>query len=126
MKTWGLIDEYPPGLIRCLARQSLGGKRVKAISDAEIAISAGLTVDRVQEIYYSKTWDDVPVKDMIAFCGGCMFDPLNATHRNRARAYYNQKSGPKFTYLKKSPWWNSIFLPLIIQMRQLHETSGVS
>lgn len=98
----------------------MGGKRVKALSDAEISVDSGLTVDRIREIYYCKDWDEVPVKDMVRFCTGCRFDPLNSTHRNRARAYYNQKSGPKFTYLKKSPWWHDIFLPLIIRMRELH------
>jgi hypothetical protein len=122
MKTWGLIYEYPPGLIRCLAKQGLGGKRVKAIGDAEIAIASGLSIERIREIYHSDTWDNVPVKEMVLFCDACQFDPLNAVHRNRARAYYNAKSGPKFTYLKKSPWWKTIFLPLILKMRNLHST----
>jgi len=121
MKNWKLIDDYPPPLIRCLARQRLRGKRIRAVSDEEIAIRADLPVYRVQEIYKSPSWDPVPVGEMRKFCHGCDFDPENRDDRNRATAYKNQKGGAKFTYLKESAWWDSVFRPLLTILAKSYE-----
>lgn len=118
MNDWSLLEDYPPKLVRCLARNKLRGKRIEAKSDEEIALDSELlTVDDVRRVYSNKSWDNVKVKELRAFCKGCDFNPNRSQDRNRAKAYYNQPSGAKFTYLKKSPWWESIFAPLIQQMR---------
>lgn len=114
---WKFIDDNPPWLIRLLARRRIGaGKRsVVAISDEEIAITAELPVDRIRAIYHLRSWNGVPVGELRGFCRGCKFDPLKYEDRNRAKAY--GCSEPQFAYLKRSPWWNSIFLPLIERMK---------
>lgn len=117
MSNWSLIDDYPPGLVRCLARNKLKGKRIEAKSDEEIALDAELPVEEVRRIYNEPSWDNVLVREMRAFCQGCDFDPNKCADRNRAKAYYNQPGGAKFTYLKISPWWETVFLPLIKKLQ---------
>jgi len=113
-----LFDEFPPALVRLLARRRVGGKRVRAVGDDEIAIASGIHLSRVREIYSRSAWDDVTVGEMRAFCAACGFDPESGADRNRVRAYQNQEGGPKFTYLRTSPWWKTVFLPLIQTMRE--------
>ena len=111
--TWALLDEYPPYLIRCFAKKRLTGKRIRAISDEEIAIVSDIPLARVRAIYDSRTWDEISVGELRAVCAACDFDPENSADRNRLTAYRNQKGGPKFTYLKDSSQWKSVFMPLI-------------
>ena len=113
--TWGLLDEYPPYLIRCFAKKKLAGKRIRAIADEEIAIISQIPLARVRAIYDSRTWDNVTVKELRAFCAACDFDPEDSSDRNRLTAYRNQRGGPKFTYLKESSHWKTIFKPLILK-----------
>mgnify|MGYP003648562626 CR=1 FL=1 len=112
-KTWGLLDEYPPYLVRCFAKKRLSGKRIRAISDEEIAIVSQIPLIRVREIYDSASWNSVLVEELRAFCSACEFDPEDSSDRNRLTAYKNSKGGPKFTYLRRSPQWESVFKPLI-------------
>lgn len=114
-KTWQLVDQFPPYLVRCVARRRIGSKQIQAMSDEDIAILADIPLARVVEIYDRRRWDDVTVGEMRRFCSACDFDPENAMDRNRLNAYKNQRGGPKFTYLKKSPWWGSVFKPLILK-----------
>ena len=113
--TWTLTDKFPPYLVRCLARRKVGTKQIQAVSDEDIAILSQIPLSRVVEIYNSRTWGDVTVGEMRRFCSACDFDPENSVDRNRVSAYKNQRGGPKFTYLKKSPWWDSVFRPLILK-----------
>jgi hypothetical protein len=113
--TWALIDKFPPYLVRCLARRKVGTKQIQAVSDEDIAILSGIPLIRVIEIYTSRTWGGTSVDDMRKFCSACDFDPEDSVDRNRLSAYKNQRGGPKFTYLKKSPWWGSVFRPLILK-----------
>jgi len=113
--TWALVDKFPPYLVRCLARRKVGTKQIQAVSDEDIAILSGIPLTRVMEIYSSRTWGKVSVHEMRGFCSACDFDPEDSVDRNRLSAYKNQRGGPKFTYLKKSPWWSSVFRPLILK-----------
>jgi len=122
MNTWDIIEKYPPGIIRCLARVSLGGKRVRAISDDEISLNSKIPLLRIQEIYHMSNWKLVPVGEMEGFIKGCGFDPHNAVQRNRAKSYIRNVKGMKFLYLVNSPWWGSTFKPLIKHMK-LNEIS---
>ena len=38
MKIWEKLEQFPPPLVRCLARQKARGKAVRALSDQEVAI----------------------------------------------------------------------------------------
>lgn len=108
---WGILNEYPPPLIRLLAREKIGSKHVRALSDQEIAIKGEFPLDRVLQISRTLSWDSVPVGEVMRFCYGCNFDPFDWKNRNKMRAY--TRKGAKFSYLKASPYWKSSFLPLI-------------
>ena len=116
-QTWSMIDNYPPPLVRCLARRNGKGKHLKVLSDQEIAIEADIPVDRIKQIYNSPTWSPIPVGEMRRFCGACGFDPSSGQDRNRVNAYVNQKKGPQWTFLRRSPYWPTIFRPLLLKLR---------
>lgn len=91
-------------------------KQVEALTDEEIAIGSGLPLARVQAIYGQDTWEDVTVKEMRAFCRGCLFDLASSADRNRMQAYLNSSKrgrGLRFLYLKRSPLWHSQFKPMM-------------
>jgi hypothetical protein len=108
---WGILIEFPPPLIRLLAKEPISRKHIRALSDREVAIGAELSLDRVRSISRSKNWDKISVGELRMFCQGCNFDPFDYKDRNRVRAY--SRNSPKFSYLKASPYWGDTFLPLI-------------
>jgi hypothetical protein len=108
---WGILSEYPPPLVRLLAREKIGSKHVRALSDQEVAIKGEFPLARVLEISRTSSWDTIPVGEIMRFCFGCNFDPFDWQDRNRMRAY--SRKGAKFSYLKSSPHWKTSFLPLI-------------
>lgn len=108
---WGILIEFPPPLIRLLAKEMISRKHIRALSDREVAIGAEMSLDKVRSISRSKTWDDISVLELKMFCSGCNFDPFDYKDRNRVRAY--SRNTPKFSYLKSSPYWSDTFLPLI-------------
>lgn len=117
--TWDRLNEYPPSLVRCMAREKVKGKSIRALSDEEVALaSSGLTIDIVRGISVQKNWDSVPIGLARKFCEGCNFDPLDSKDRNRAGSY--MRSNPQFTYLKDHPHWSKTFLPLV---KSLHNAS---
>jgi len=121
MKVWERLEQFPPPLVRCLARQRARGKAVRALSDQEVAIqSEGLTTLKVRELSMLPSWDGIPIGDARKFCKGCRFDPLSADDRNRAGAY--MRSNPQFTFLQNHPHWESTFLPLIKLFKECQET----
>lgn len=108
---WGILIEFPPPLVRLLAKEPVSKKHVRALSDREVAIGAELPLERVRSISRTKSWDTVPMGEIKKFCVGCNFDPFDYRDRNRVRAY--SRNTPKFSYLKASPFWSDTFLPLI-------------
>ena len=109
---WERLNEFPPPLVRCLAREKLRGRAVRALTDQEVALaSGGLTTGDVRDISKSRNWDEITIKKARLFCKGCMFDPLSAADRNRAGAY--MRTNPRFTFLRNHPHWESTFLPLV-------------
>jgi hypothetical protein len=108
---WGILTEFPPPLIRLLAKEPISRKHIRALSDREVAIGAEMSLDKVRLISRSKNWERIRVGDLRMFCQGCNFDPFDYKDRNRVRAY--SRNTPKFSYLKASPYWGGTFLPLI-------------
>jgi len=108
---WEALDKFPPGFVRMLAKNG-----ADALSDAEVAIGSGLTIDRVRQIKFLPTWQTVPLGEICAFFLACNFDPTNAEDRNRVYQYEyvckKRKTIP-FQYLRKHPKWESEFLPLV-------------
>lgn len=113
---WTIIHDFPPPQVRLFAKQPGGGRGQLAISDAELAISSGIPLNRIREISFSPSWDPIPVGEMRAFLTACQFDPTLAEHRNRVTAYHRacQTNHRKvFQYLRRHPKWESEFLPLV-------------
>jgi hypothetical protein len=108
---WGILTEFPPPLVRLLAKEHISKKHIRALSDREVAIGGELSLDRVRSISRTKSWDNISILELRSFCRGCNFDPFDYRDRNRVRAY--SRNAPKFSYLKASPYWSDTFLPLI-------------
>lgn len=109
---WKKLNDFPPPLVRCLARVKARGRAVRALTDQEVAIgSGGLTTIKVRELSKFTNWSEVPIGDAKKFCDGCRFDPFSSADRNRAGAY--MRSNPQFIFLRHHPHWESTFLPLV-------------
>jgi len=106
--------EYPPILVRLLARKKSG----PPLTTAEISwFSAGaLSEYEVNTISALTDWDSVPFGKMRAFlvaCGTSFTDPASM---NRKRVYLKQEH--KFLYLRKSHEFETILKPLVLKYRQ--------
>jgi hypothetical protein len=128
---WAAFYEYPPILIRLLARRKIGtGKHVEAMSNQMVAIAAGLPLARVEEIQQKLTPDGVTFPEMHKFCRGCNFDPTNSADRTRLQAYQyacqKNPQRPTFLYLRKSPYWETVFRPLIRRLKSQRTSSTES
>lgn len=114
MNAWKVLTDNPPGGVRLMARRRLKTKTIRAVSDEEISIASGIPLARVQAIYHLKSWDGVPLGELREFCRACSFDPFSGADRNRRNTYVKTA---KWAYLKKSPWWDTTFEPLIRRMK---------
>ncbi len=114
---WKILSKNPPALIRLMARRRVKTKTVRAVSLQEIAIASGLPLARVQIIAQSLNWDGISIPEAERFIAGCNFDPLDPADRNRQTSYERsckkRTKSSHFAYLKKSPLWQTEFLPLI-------------
>jgi hypothetical protein len=114
---WRILASTPPAMIRLMARRRIRGKHVRAVSFEELAIASGIAPPRLREIIMSTSWDGITIPEAERFIAACGFDPLNPQDRNRKKSYelICQKRPPekRFMYLRKSPWWEKEFLPLI-------------
>lgn len=108
---WGILTEFPPPLVRLLAKEQVANKHIRALSDREVAIGAEMPLEQVRKISRSRSWENISIGQLRRFCEGCNFDPFDYRDRNRVRAY--SRNAPKFSYLKASPYWSDTFLPLI-------------
>ncbi len=126
---WKFLSDFPPPKVRLFAKQPGGGRAAQAISDAELAISSGMTLERVRQICYSENWDAITASEMKAFFTACHFDPTLAAHRNRVTEYYRvclKRNTKVFQYLRNHPKWESEFLPLVKLMRTLESQRNFS
>ncbi len=115
---WSALDEYPPLKVRLLAHRPLRSstRTCMALTDAEVAIAAGLPIERVRAISRMLDWSAVRISEMKAFCQACDFDPTSAAHRNRLRDYESKcllRNSRPFQWLHNSPVYEEEFLPLI-------------
>lgn len=112
---WQYFTQFPPPFVRLLARQGSGGATA-AITDAELAIRSGLSIDRVRAISRMPNWDEVAIGEARKFFEACGFDPTCANHRQRVAVYEavcRRRNSAPFFYLRRSPKWEGEFLPLI-------------
>lgn len=70
------------------------------MTDEEIAARSGLSVSRVQEIYWSRTWDDITVGEVRKFMLACGVD--FDSHQRMKTLSNALRPGYKMAYLGKS------------------------
>lgn len=125
---WEYLDAFPPPYCRCLAKEPGSGVCDMAVTDAEVAIRSGIPIDRVREISRMENWDAVSLSEARAFFKGCNFDPTNQDCRKRVSQYQRvcqtRKSVP-FTYLRRSPKWESEFQPLLLMILRIMKSPNV-
>ncbi len=122
---WEAFEKFPPYYVRLLAKEPGNGGH-EAFSDAQIAIAAGLPINRVREIARLTQWDTVPFAEILAFTSACNFDPTNFIDRNRERNYLyicKRREVTPFKYLRKHPKWHSEFLPLVKMLTERFKTA---
>lgn len=107
---WQILERYPPVFVRLYAKERSGERVHCALTDQEIAIRTGLSLDRIKEISQMVDWDNVTIGDAREFCLGCNFDPFNYVDRNRLAAYTRRGT---YAFLRRSSHWKTTFQPLI-------------
>lgn len=125
---WDFLKAFPPPYCRILAKRPGGGCGDMSIPDAEIAIQSGIPLSRVREISYQTTWDNVTNDEMRRFFTACNFDPTNPKHRFRVHVYNKvcqKRNTVPFHYLRRSPKWETEFLPLWLLVRKIMQSQGV-
>lgn len=109
---WRLFEEYPPILVRLLARSPRGGPTITN----DLAVRSPLFPYEIEAISSQTSWDGVPVPKAIAYLKACGvdFSDCRQMRRIRQRLIREPKTpGGRFAYLKRSPHWESYFKPLL-------------
>lgn len=114
-KGWEIFEFFPPVFVRLLAREKVGKAAVRVLTDSEIAIRGGLSVEQVEVISKQGNWDQVTVGLAKKFCEGCNLDFFEWKVRNSA---YALAKGGSFAYLKCSPDWHTKLKPLLLKYMQ--------
>jgi len=70
---WVKLGTFSPALVRLMAADRKRGTAWD-LDDDEIAKRAGMTVSKVQSIYWNKTWNNISVGDMKRFVKACNVD----------------------------------------------------
>ena len=121
-KGWEIFEFFPPVFVRLLAREKVGKAAVRVLTDSEIAIKSGLTIDQVEAISKQSSWDTISVGLAKRFCEGCNLDFFEWKVRNSA---YALAKGGSFAYLKCSPDWNQKLKPLLLSYyKKWHEENN--
>ena len=120
---WPHLEKFPPLKVRLLAHRPMreSTRTCLALTDAEIAIASGMTLDRVRQISRMMDWSQVRVTEMQAFFTACRFDPTIGAHRNRISDYESKclkRNARPFQWLHRSPVYAEEFLPLIKKLNR--------
>src|SRR5687768_6120018 len=67
------LDEFPPCLIRLLAREP--GQRRRPLSYRQIAVRSGLPIQKIYALSKLPSWRNVPTGLVEPFMKGCGIDP---------------------------------------------------
>ena len=125
---WAALRSSPPIMVRLSARCSKGGNNCRALSSEEIAIVADIALDRVLEISALPTWAEVTLGEAERFCRACNFDPTNPSDIKRQREYarscLTNPNRPPFQYLRRSPWWQTEFRPLVELLSRFQKSAS--
>lgn len=105
------FDNFPPVLVRLLARRKLSRGHSEPLAEVEIGLRAHL--DQLAVTNYSKqtNWSAIVVPDALAFLRGCGLDIDDVAAWRRTMTYLSLN--PTFNYLRESAQWKAYYLPLI-------------
>ena len=120
---WPHLEKYTPLMVRLLAHRPVreSTRTCMALTDAEVAIKSGLTIDRVRQISRMMDWTNVKVGEMRSFFTACGFDPTIGSHRGRVSDYESKclkRQSRPFQWLHRSPVYEEEFLPLIKKLQR--------
>lgn len=113
---WEAWQRFPPFYFRLFAKHD----PTTPLSEAEIAISSGIAINRIREIVAMDDWTGVTHGEMRALTVACNFDPTNCRDRQRVAKYEKacQTRIPiPFQFLRRSPKWETEFLPIVRRMQ---------
>lgn len=108
------LRRFPPAICRLLARRAVGRTSVVAMTDREIAAASQLSMADVKSLSITFSWDDVPVRKLVAFTRGC---GINLDDSAALKKHEVLKKKGTFTYLRRSREWESLFLPIIKELQ---------
>lgn len=113
---WDWTKLISPVWARLLARIPHG----RPLTDAEIALKSGLTMDRVFLIQHMTDWSSVSMVEAEMFLRGCGINFCDSRQMDRVRWYLprpGKKTPVTFKYLRISPEWNTKYRPLMLRAR---------
>lgn len=111
-----VLEEFPPILCRLLARK---GKKRRPYSSRELSEISGLSRDMVNMISAQTSWNNVRIKDMLAFTKACGVD---LTDLKRQREYIKRKGWAHLKYPPHSRYFESIMNQLYLsKLTHLHD-----
>ena len=120
--------EYPPVIVRLLARRKNGPPlttheiAARSIPSGKITYKdllndgSFLSPYEVNAISECLQWDTIPFGKMVSFLRACGMDFTDPKEMNRKKVYL--KLEHKFLYLRKSPEFETILRPLIVKWRE--------
>lgn len=111
-----ILAAFPPCFYRLWAKHS----PTQAITDAEIAIASGIDLNRVRAIFRMPDWQSVTQGEIEKLFVACKCDLFDAKTRHRIAQYdyvCKKRNTKPFKWLRRSPKWESEFLPLIRLMQ---------
>jgi PhoPQ-activated pathogenicity-related protein len=115
MNFWERAKNFPPALVRLLARHKHG----KPLTTTEIwGRCCNLRTYHVDSISQLTTWDTVTLDNMRDFTQACGLDFCDTKAWRRAEDYL--RHAPTFRYLHASPQWETYYKPLLIAWRKSH------
>jgi len=112
---WERLDKFPPLFLRLLARHPRG----KPLTTLEISKRSGLSALEVHAMSWHTDWRGIDIPTARAYMAGVGIDLTCRKDVRRIRMYI--RSAPKdprmrFPYLRKSPEWESFYLPLLVTL----------
>lgn len=99
---WRKLEVFPPTIVRLLAADRSPGK-VIALTDNQIAERSGLSVSRVQQIYWSTSWDSITCEELKLFVKACNVDFGDPEVMKVMSKRMGGKTPFKWKHLRESP-----------------------
>ena len=98
---WRKMDLFSPPMVRVLASHNKFG-HAESMTDQDLSDASGLSVDRIQEIYWSKNWDGITCDEMKRFVIAAGIDFGNPAQMKLASKKLNPDRKFKWRHLKNS------------------------